>query len=115
MTNDELRALLAEAQAEAQKEREKAERKENAWLGCDLERNEFRERAEKAERRAAELERDARRYRWLAGNAPQHSSRWQRWKLEFWSGFHGGWQPLTDTELDAAIDTAIEREGGEDE
>lgn len=72
-------------------------------------------RAESAERRVAELERDARRYRWLAGCVPQHSTRWQRWKLEFWSGFHGGWQPLTDTELDAAIDTAIEREGGEDE
>jgi len=73
------------------------------------------EREELVKLTVQQIEADARRYRWLAGNAPQHSSRWQRWKLEFWSGFHGGWQPLTDTELDAAIDAAIAREGGEDE
>lgn len=91
--------------AQARAERAEAENVEQArLLGMSGER-EARLLAELAEARKDAP--DAKRYRFLAGaDIPQHSKRWQRWKLEYWSGYHGGWQPLTGVELDAAIDEA---------
>jgi len=58
--------------------------------------------------RCEAAERDAARYRWLAGaDVPAHSVRWSRWNLSYWAGFHGGWMPLTGTELDDRIDAAL--------
>ncbi len=52
--------------------------------------------------------RDAERYRFLCGaDVPAHSLRWTRWRLEYFNGFHGGWTPLCDVDLDTAIDAAI--------
>lgn len=51
---------------------------------------------------------DAARYRFMAGvDVPSHSSRWQRWNIEYWQGYHGGWTPLVGTDLDEAIDAQI--------
>lgn len=58
-----------------------------------------------------EAQKDARRYLFLCGaDVPQSSTRWSRWKLEYWDGFHGGWQPLTGTELDEKIDAEMQAE-----
>lgn len=55
----------------------------------------------------ADTIKDAQRYWFLSGAyVPQHSTRWSRWKLEHWDGYHSGWVPLTGTDLDAAIDAA---------
>ena len=57
--------------------------------------------------RVAELEADAARYRFLAGaDEPPHSERWSRWRVEHWHGYHAGWEPLADVELDQRIDAA---------
>lgn len=70
-----------------------------------------RERAERAEQEAAELRKDAERYRWLRGGSdvPAHSVRWGRWEINHWEGANG-WRNLLCSELDAAIDAAMKEE-----
>lgn len=54
----------------------------------------------------AECKRDAERYRWLRGDAPDHSERWTQWEVRQWKA--PMWtQDLRRDELDAAIDTAL--------
>ena len=58
----------------------------------------------------AEIERDAEdveRYRWLRG-PDQESTRYSRWKVEYWAGA-AGWQPMQREQMDSAIDAAKER------
>lgn len=51
---------------------------------------------------------DAARYRWLRGNAPEHSQRWPRWNLQWWDG--RCWHSLEREALDAAIDAELVKE-----
>jgi len=53
------------------------------------------------------LREDAERYRWLRGEASEHSERWMRWELRRWDG--KSWHPLERSSLDAAIDAARKR------
>jgi len=54
----------------------------------------------------AECKRDAERYRWIRGNVPSHSTRWSRWKVEYFYGA-SGWNDLRHAKLDAEIDAAL--------
>lgn len=57
----------------------------------------------------AECKRDAERYKWLRGDAPDHSGRWTQWEVRRWKA--PMWtQDLRRDELDAAIDAATKKE-----
>ena len=58
----------------------------------------------------AECRRDAERYRWIRGNVPSHSTRWSRWKVEYFYGA-SGWNDLRHAKLDAEIDAALAAKG----
>lgn len=58
----------------------------------------------------AECKRDAERYRWIRGNVPSHSTRWSRWKVEYFYGA-SGWNDLRHAKLDAEIDAALAAKG----
>jgi len=61
-----------------------------------------------------ECKRDAERYRWLRGDAPDHSGRWTQWEVRRWKA--PMWtQDLRRDELDAAIDAAMKKEAGKEE
>lgn len=60
------------------------------------------------ERKLAACREDAEQYRWLR-DAPPHSVRWARWKIEVWRG--GAWEPLRGVALDTAIAAARKGEG----
>jgi len=63
-----------------------------------------------AARQAARGEADSeRRYSWLRGDVPQHSTRWPRWRIEHWR--NGQWEPLHGVMLDSAIDAAKSGDG----
>lgn len=64
-----------------------------------------------AQDRIAELERDAKRYRWLRGDScAVHSVRWTQWGVRCW--IPPVWScDLRRTDLDAAIDAAMRKEG----
>ncbi len=47
-----------------------------------------------------------RRYRWLRGDEGAKSTRYPRWKLEYWDG-PNGWQPMSGAELDAKVTAVI--------
>lgn len=52
---------------------------------------------------------DAERYRWLRGNKPS-SSRWSRWRVEYWNG---QWNLMQGSGMDAAIDGAMQGDNAE--
>lgn len=50
---------------------------------------------------------DAGRYRWLRGDGGPSSLRWPRWCVQHWTGH---WNPVSEFEMDEAIDAAISQE-----
>ena len=54
-----------------------------------------------------DAERDAGRYRWLRGNGGPSSLRWPLWCVQHWTGH---WNPVSEFEMDEAIDASIEQE-----
>lgn len=86
-----------------------------AFVGAVNERHDEHKRlidlqAENAELRKqlADAEKDATRYRFLAGvDVPQSSTRWSRWRLEYWQPSCGGWNELRGAALNAAIDATL--------
>ena len=71
--------------------------------GREAERIDTYEPVSEAERDRANA--DAARYRWLRGDAPEHSERWMRWCLQRWDG--KCWHSLERAALDAAIDAHL--------
>jgi hypothetical protein len=45
------------------------------------------------------------RYRFLRGDAPDHSTRWPRWEVRYWNG--EGWRDMRGIALDDLLDDAI--------
>ena len=72
------------------------------------------EEIDKLRAELAECKRDAERYRWLRGDAPDHSGRWTQWEVRRWKA--PMWtQDLRRDELDVAIDAAMKKEAGKEE
>ena len=59
------------------------------------------------------LKKDAERYRWLRGNAPSSSTRWPRWRIEYWCGSR--WDSPTKEDLDAMVDEGLLRDSAIDD